>query len=56
MILAQSKMVIKTKGHKPVFAALRKIRYSNLAYIDESLLQSDIYMNNVFRIFKILLN
>ena len=34
---------IFTKVLKPVFAALRKIGHSNVAYIDDSLLQSDTY-------------
>ena len=34
---------IFTKVLKPVFAALRKIGHSNVAYIDDSLLQSDSY-------------
>ena len=41
---------IFTKVLKPVFAALRKIGHSNVAYIDDSLLQSDTYdqcMSNI---------
>lgn len=34
---------IFTKALKPVFAALRKLGHSNVAYIDDSLLQSDTY-------------
>ena len=34
---------IFTKVLKPVFAMLRKMGYSNVAYIDDSLLQSDTY-------------
>ena len=34
---------IYTKVLKPVFAALRKIGHSNVAYIDDSLLQNDSY-------------